>query len=114
MVGPTNHFLLGIGNQGLKQLADKIGAAHFLDDGLKWRDNFMSALSNPNTKFSVNLDGFSGENVAEMINKAVQRGVGLGLYGSATEWEMGQLKLADRLKDVIFYLAGKIVDNPYK
>jgi hypothetical protein len=72
---------------GTRELAEKLGATHFLD-----REDWMSAVKtaavNSATRITVNLSGFSGSSTWSQVMGAVGRGVGGA--PKYTEWEMAQ------------------------
>ena len=102
----AEHILLGY-RGGLRQLADSIGAKHLLDLGEdEWKQAFLNYLANPNTRFSINLNGFIGDTVDQMVLNEIKNGRNTG-------WELQQLQEAGRLGEVTFYLNGNVVANPF-
>jgi hypothetical protein len=71
----------------------------------------QNGISDPNTKFTVSLDGMSGNGAYSQVMGAAQRG--LGGSGGYTDWEMGQLYQAGRLPGVTFVRGGRVVENPF-
>ncbi len=62
-------------------------------------------------KFTVSLDGFSGQGTCNQVISAAMHGS--GPTAKATEWEMAQLLNNGRLSPVRFIRNGKFVNNPF-
>lgn len=72
-----------------------------------------TAIANPNTRFTVSLDGMSGETAFSRVMNAVQRGA-TPAPGGYTNWELGQLYQAGRLGEVNFIQNGQFTENPFR
>jgi hypothetical protein len=71
----------------------------------------QQGIANPDTQFTVSLDGMSGNGTYSQIMGAVQRGAaGTGGY---TDWEMAQLYQGGRLPGVTFVRGGQVVESPF-
>lgn len=70
----ADHIAIGIRAQGLEQTASQVGARHLLNDP-NWRATLQAAIGNPNTKFTISLDGFSGSTPYSQLMGAAQRGL---------------------------------------
>jgi RHS repeat-associated protein len=104
-------IVLGLRDFGTRELADRLGATHLLDHP-EWMSALQSAIRNPGTKFTVNLEGFSGESIYSQVMGAVQWG--LTPAAKYTEWEMAQLYQAGRLGTVNFVnKVGEVLANPF-
>jgi hypothetical protein len=55
----TNHYVLGLRANGLENLASRIGAKHLMSDP-NWRSTLQTAVADPNSTFSICIDGFAG------------------------------------------------------
>ena len=77
----------------------------------QWRNTLMRAVTDPETRFTVSLDGFSGPSTYAQVMGAASRGAAPSAH--LTEWEMATLYQAGRLPDVTFVRAGEVVDNPF-
>jgi len=106
-----DHIALGLNNQGLKETAEKIGARTLMNDP-EWKSTLAKAISDPNTKISVSIDGLSGNTTRSKVMSAAQRG--LSGIGSNTDYEMGQLYSANRLSNVDFISNGAKISNPFR
>ena len=97
---------------GTEDLAEKLGATHYLDRP-DWMEAVQAAATDPNTTITVNLTGFSGSGTYDQVMGAAQRG--LTPLAQATEWEMAQLYQAGRLGTVNFVnSAGDPIANPFQ
>ncbi len=105
-----DHIILGIEAEGLKQTATQIGARHLMGDS-NWRKSLMVAIGNPNTKFTIALDGFEGSTTYGQLAGAVQRG--LTPFARNTEWEIAQLRQAGRLGEATLMREGQVIPNPF-
>ncbi len=76
-----------------------------------WRESLQVAIANPNTKFTISLDGFNGSSTYGQLMVAAQRGVTPA--ARATEWEIGQLYQAGRLGKATLMRRGKVIPNPF-
>lgn len=108
----ADHIVIGLRSAGLEATANKIGGSTFLNDA-DWQMKFQQALSNPQTKFTVSLDGLNGNSVESKVMQAVTQGSKGVASGGATNWEIAQLYQANRLGSVDFIEGGQIVANPY-
>jgi len=107
--GEGANIALGSRFSGLRSFAREIGAEHLLDFPESiWQDVFRSHLNNPNTTFHVNMEGFFGDSVEEMIMNEISS-------GSNTGWELRQLMQAGRLSKAKLYnnRAGIPARNPF-
>jgi len=78
-----------------------------------WMNALREAVSNPNTRLTVNLSGFEGASTYSQVMGAAQRGMGAG--ARATEWEIAQLYQAGRLGNTNFVnSAGEAIPNPFQ
>jgi RHS repeat-associated protein len=104
-----DHIVLGL-RRGLDLIANKLGGRTLLSDPA-WRSTLRNAIADASTKFTVVLDGMRGATTYEKVYGGVTRT--LTRIGGATDWEMAQLYLGQRLKDVIFVSGGSVVPNPW-
>ncbi len=104
-----DHIVLGI-REGLDDTASSMGGRTLLNDP-NWRTTLMESIGNPNTRFTVSLDGFSGAGTYSQVMGAAQWGA--TPLARATEWEIMQLQQAGRLGDVTFVRGGQAVPNPW-
>jgi hypothetical protein len=74
--------------------------------------DFAEALANPTTKFTLSLDGLSGDTVESQILGAAQRGA-YGLQNGYTNYEIGQLYQAGRLGSTNLIQGGQYIANPF-
>jgi hypothetical protein len=109
--GGTDHIVLGLRAFGLEKQAAAIGGRHLLNDA-DWKMTLRAAISEPSTRFTINLNGFSGSSTYSQVMGAVQRG--MTRSATATEWEMAQLHQAGRLQGSTFMRDGKVLENPFK
>jgi hypothetical protein len=105
-----DHIVLGLRSAGTQKLADQIGGRTLLDDPV-WRESLQHGISNPTTKFSVNLNGLSGDGTYAQVMSAIQKGM---RDEGATNWELLQLYKSGRLIEVNFWRDGVLVDNPFR
>jgi RHS repeat-associated protein len=105
----ADHIVLGIRAEGLENTAAQIGARHLLNDP-NWRATLQTAIGNPNARFTIAMDGFSGSSTYSQLMGAAQRGV--TPTAKATEWEVGQLYQAGRLQNATLMQGGKVIPNP--
>lgn len=104
---PGEHIALGMRINRLRDFAQQIGAKHLLDAPEHlWKSEFLKLLADPSTKFSLNMKGFFGNSVKEMIENEIKFGVNTG-------WELQQLQQAGKLGEVKLYLDGQLVVNPF-
>jgi RHS repeat-associated protein len=105
----TDHIVLGLANFGLEDTAVQVGGRTLLSDEA-WQETFQAGLSNPSTRFTLSLEGLSGDSAYSQIMGAAQRGLaGVGGY---TDWEIGQLYQAGRLGSIDLYTGGQYIANP--
>jgi hypothetical protein len=71
----------------------------------------MNSLTNPSTKFTLSLDGLSGDSIYSQVMGAAQRGIGDS--GGYTYWEIGQLCRSGRLGETNFWTNGQSILNPW-
>ena len=110
VVPAGDHIALGIAEQGLKETAAQIGARHLMGDS-NWRESLVVAIGNPNTRFTIILDGFEGSTTYGQLAGAVQRG--LTSFAKNTEWEIAQLHRAGRLGRATLMRRGQVIPNPF-
>jgi hypothetical protein len=104
------HIALGLRNHGLENTASKVGAETLLSDP-NWRNSLQEAIANPNSRFTVALDGLSGSSPYTQVMNAVQQGASTN--ASPTNWELAQLYQAGMLDKVTFVSNGVAVPNPF-
>ena len=105
----ADHIVLGLRAYGTQDLADQIGGRTLLDDP-EWQDSLRSGIADSGTRFSVNLDGLSGDSPYSKVMNGVQG----GLRGEgATNWELLQLYQSGRLGGADLYSGGGAVENPF-
>lgn len=104
------HIVLGLEKAGLESTAARMGGKTLMNDP-NWKSTLMNAIANPETKFTVSLDGLSGSSPYSQVMNAVQRGIGSN--PGATNWELSQLYQAGRMSDVTFVQAGQVITNPF-
>lgn len=73
----------------------------------------LAGARDPNTKFTVALDGLSGSGTRTQVTSAIERGQAEGLGGGLTNWGLATLSQHGRLRDVNFVRGGRRVDNPF-
>lgn len=103
-----NKLALGL-SESLDDFALKNGASTWKDfpDPNNWRNGVLDALYDPNTEIIVNLDGV--DNPLSSIQRAA------GGSGSATDWELLQIKLTPESWDrITWYKDGNVVPNPFE
>jgi hypothetical protein len=105
-----DHIVLGLDNYGLEETAAKVGGRTLLADP-EWQTTLQQAIANPNTSFTVALDGFKGSTTYSQVMSAVQNG--LTPAATPTNWELAQLYQAGLLSNVNFVDGGKAVANPF-
>jgi hypothetical protein len=106
-----DHIVLGLRNFGLEDTASTVGGRTLLGDE-NWQATLQDAIANPDTKFTVSLDGLSGSSTYSKVMGAVQN----GLTPNATplNWELARLYQAGRLPTVNFVEnGGSSVANPF-
>jgi RHS repeat-associated protein len=108
----SDHIVLGLDSYGLEHTAARVGGRTLMSDP-NFRSTIMNSVNNPNTRFTVSLDGFKGATTQEQIMNAVQNGIARGTSGGHTNWEMAQLYRAGRLPTTNFVRDGKSVPNPF-
>ena len=111
-VAAVDHIVLGIASYGLDDLAASIGGRTLMGAGAGWRYDFLAAVGNQSTRFTVNLDGFSGATTFDQVMGAAMRGSLAGARN--TEWEMGILYQSQRLPTTTFMRGGQVVPNPFR
>ena len=105
-----DHVVLGK-SIGLEDRAAKIGGRHLMGSA-DWQADVMAAISNPNTRISVALDGLEGAGSASSrVMGAVQRAS--SGRGSPLDWELMQLYQSGRLSTTTFYDGGRALTNPF-
>ena len=106
------HLVLGLRGFGLEDTAAKVGGRTLLSDP-NWKETLLAAIRNPSYRFSVSLEGLSGESTYGKVMRAVQQG--LSPTASPTNWELAQLYQGGRLGEVTFVnRVGVPQDNPFK
>jgi hypothetical protein len=105
------HVVLGLRNSGLADVAERIGARHFLEGD--FRQSVIDAAKNPRIKISVVLDGLDGDTPLQQILNAVEDGTANGMTNSFTNWELSMLSRFGRLPDVDFIVDGQVIPNPF-
>lgn len=103
-----NKLALGV-SESLDEFALKNGASTWKDfpDPTNWKNGVLDALYDSNTEIIVNLDGV--DNPLSSIQRAA------GGCGSATDWELLQIKLTPESWDrITWYKDGNVVPNPFE
>jgi hypothetical protein len=99
----------------LKEIAQKVGGRTLL--GSKdFKADLAEALSNPNTRFTVSIEGLDGASTYLKVLTAVQRGLN-PRAASPTNFELAQLYQSGRLGAVTFvnrFGEGEVLENPFK
>jgi len=81
---------------------------------VNWQTTLQTAVGNPSTRFTVSLDGVSGESTYSQVMGAAQQGFGSGaVQGNYFNWEVSQLYQAGRLSSTTFMRGGQVVANPF-
>jgi hypothetical protein len=106
----ARHIALGLRANGLQGTADRLGAQTLLSDP-NWRSTLQGAIGDPNTRFTVALDGLTGSSPYAQVMNAVQQGASAN--ASPTNWELAQLYQAGLLGAVNFVNGGASVPNPF-
>ncbi|MEM8922821.1 MAG: RHS repeat-associated core domain-containing protein [Actinomycetota bacterium] len=107
---PTDHVVLGK-SDGLAERAEKVGGRDLMST-FDWQGEVLAAVSNPETRISVMLDGLEGSGGASSrVMAAVQRASAGG--GSPFDWELMQIYLGGRLPTVDFYEDDRGINNPF-
>jgi Pretoxin HINT domain len=106
------HLVVGLEAYGLRDIARIVGGQHLMDDK-QWMKTFANALADTNSKFTVAIDGLTGDNIYKQVMGAVQR-TASGL-NSNTDWELYQLWKSGRLEtDSVTFVSGGIPQtNPF-
>ena len=109
----VDHIVLGLEKHGLEETAANVGGRTLMNDS-NWRSTLQAAIANPNSRFTVSLDGLGCSTPYSQVMSAVQQGIKPG--ASPTNWELAQLYQAGRLKDVTFVTdrGAQVVENPFK
>jgi hypothetical protein len=77
-----------------------------------WKATLMKEVANPQSTFTVSVEGLNGTSVAGKVLSAAQQGIRPG--ATPTNWELAQLYQAGRLSSVTFVnRAGEILANPF-
>jgi hypothetical protein len=106
----ADHVVLGK-SKGLPANAEKLGGRHLMGSA-DWQADVLSAISNPNTRISVALDGLEGAGTAHSrVMAAVQRAS--SGRGSPLDWELMQLHQSGRWSTTGFYEGGNAITNPF-
>jgi hypothetical protein len=106
------HIILGLEKFGLEEVAERVGAETLLNDPA-WKNTLLQNIANPESKFTVSLEGLSGETPYSQIMSAVQKGMLPNT--SPTNWKLAQLYQAGRLSEVtLVNRAVEIIANPFK
>lgn len=92
LVHNCNSVMLGARDRGTAELANKVGAKHFLGKEYQytWREEVLGAIADRDVTIHVNLRGFDGGDAGFL--PAVQAGLGKG--AKATQEEMRYLASA--------------------
>ena len=105
-----DHIALGL-REGLRPFAESVAARHLLDDGSRWKANFLRAVGDSNAKFSFRIDGLNGAGVEGKVTASLER-YRSGNFGN-TDYEIAKLHEAGRLPEVQFFENGRRLDNPF-
>lgn len=106
-----DHIVLGIAAYDLEATAAQFGGRTLMSDGA-WQATLQEALINPSTRFTVSLDGVSGDSVYGMFSSLAQRGATTG--ATPFQWEMAMIRAWGRQADVVFVRGGQVLTNPFK
>jgi RHS repeat-associated protein len=98
-----DHIVLGIQSEGLEALAQQLGGRHLMKDAA-WRTTLKAAAIDRSTKFSINLNGFTGADHLERITLAARWGA--SETAKWTRQEMFILGQAGRLETANYYWQG--------
>jgi hypothetical protein len=105
-----DHIVLGLRQYGLADTAAQVGVRTLLQDA-DWQSTLLRSIGDPETRFTVALDGLSGSLTYSQVMNAVQNGT--TSMSTPTNWELAQLYQAGRMGDVNFVIGGKSVSNPW-
>jgi RHS repeat-associated protein len=109
-----DHIVLGLRNQGLKELAEQVGGRTLLNlTGSAFRQAFYDALGDSNTTFTLSLDGLRGSTTAEQLDYAIARGARGFVGKNYTNAEIAALFNSGRLGATTLMRSGEVVANPY-
>jgi hypothetical protein len=112
-----DHIALGR-TEIVADFANSVGARDVMRQAPgEWRASISGGAYDPNTKFSVSLDGITGRDRAILRGRYKEAGMNTAVDGqrpSWFDWEMYTLDEANAWGRVTFYENGNVVSYPFK